>query len=129
MEENFDPFHKWLGIPPREQPPNHYRLLGVVLFEADLEVIESAADRQMTHVRTFQSGRYSAQSQQVLNSLSAAKICLLKPEQKAKYDDSLRAQLAASKPAASLPPGASSHVAAPVVTPVVPFAAPTFSVQ
>lgn len=23
----FDPYHKWLGIPPKDQPPNHYRLL------------------------------------------------------------------------------------------------------
>jgi hypothetical protein len=25
----FDPYHVWLGIPPHEQPPNHYRLLGI----------------------------------------------------------------------------------------------------
>ena len=25
----FDPYHKWLGIPPKQQPPDHYRLLGV----------------------------------------------------------------------------------------------------
>lgn len=23
----FDPYHRWLGIPPSEQPANHYRLL------------------------------------------------------------------------------------------------------
>ena len=26
--EAIDPYHKWLGIPPHEQPANHYRLLG-----------------------------------------------------------------------------------------------------
>ena len=31
----FDPYHKWLGILPEEQPPNHYRLLGIVDFESD----------------------------------------------------------------------------------------------
>ena len=28
LQEKFDPYHIWLGIPPEEQPPNHYRLLG-----------------------------------------------------------------------------------------------------
>src|SRR5262245_33497292 len=66
VQAGFDPYHKWLGIPPKDQPANHYRLLGLALFEHDAEVIESAADRQMAHVRTYQSGRYSAQSQEVL---------------------------------------------------------------
>ena len=35
MSSGFDPYHKWLGIPPQDQPPNHYRLLGVELFETD----------------------------------------------------------------------------------------------
>ena len=60
MSEAFDPYFKWLAIPPQEQPPNHYRLLGVPLFISDLDVIESAADRQMAHVRTFSSGAPTA---------------------------------------------------------------------
>lgn len=31
MPDRFDPYHQWLGIPPKDQPPNHYRLLGVSL--------------------------------------------------------------------------------------------------
>src|ERR1700739_926521 len=46
MHEPFDPYRKWLGIPRDEQPPNHYRLLGVALFEDDVEAISHAADRQ-----------------------------------------------------------------------------------
>jgi hypothetical protein len=38
VEEAFDPYRKWLGIPPEEQPPNHYRLLGIALFEDDPDV-------------------------------------------------------------------------------------------
>lgn len=34
LPENFDPYHKWLGIPPEEQPPHYYRLLGIKLFES-----------------------------------------------------------------------------------------------
>jgi hypothetical protein len=29
MAGPFDPYHRWLGIPPQEQPPNHYRLLAL----------------------------------------------------------------------------------------------------
>ena len=39
----FDPYHKWLGIASKDQPPHHYRLLGIDLFESDLDVIEIAS--------------------------------------------------------------------------------------
>ena len=77
MSEAFNPYHAWLGIPPEEQPPNHYRLLGVALFEVQAEVIDTAADRQMAHLRTFQCGKHSALSQRLLNEVSAARLCLL----------------------------------------------------
>lgn len=35
VEKEFDPYEQWLGIPPSEQPPDHYRFLGLSLFEAD----------------------------------------------------------------------------------------------
>lgn len=95
MSEPFDPYRKWLGIPVRDQPPNHYRLLGIAHFEDDPDVIENAAMRQLAHVRTFQSGKHSVFSQKILNELTAAKICLLQPEKKAPYDVQLRAKLAA----------------------------------
>ena len=92
MPENFDPYYEWLGIPPKHQPPHHYRLLGLELFEQSANVIERAADRQMAHVRTFQSGKHARHSQNLLNELSAAKICLLTPQKKAEYDARLRSQ-------------------------------------
>lgn len=94
----FDPYHRWLSIPSSERPISHYRLLGTALFEDDLEVIANAADRQMAHVRTFQSGQYSDFSQRVLNELSAAKLELLNAEKKAAYDARLRAALNPSTP-------------------------------
>jgi len=95
MSDPFDPYRKWLGIPPKDQPPNHYRLLGIAHFEDDPDVIENAATRQMAHVRTFQSGRHSALSQRILNELTASKLCLLQVEKKAPYDEQLRAKLSA----------------------------------
>ena len=95
MSDAFNPYHKWLGIPPEEQPASLYRLLGVAPFESDPDVIESAADQRMAHLRTFQTGRHSALSQKLLNEVAAAKVCLLKPEKKAAYDAALRQTMAA----------------------------------
>ncbi|MCH8922292.1 MAG: hypothetical protein IIA67_03965 [Planctomycetes bacterium] len=90
MTDGFDPYHSWLGIPPRHQPPNHYRLLGLQMFESDVDVIANTASRQMSHVRTFQTGQHAALSQQILNEIAAAKVCLLNPQKKASYDEQLR---------------------------------------
>lgn len=99
MAEGFDPYFKWLGIPPDEQPPNHYRLLGVPLYIDDADVIENAADRQMSHVRTLQSGKNVKLTQQILNEISAAKLCLLDTKEQAAYDRTLRGSLdEANKP-------------------------------
>ena len=103
MADSFDPYHKWLGIPPKDQPPNHYRLLAIELFESDPDVIESAADQRMAHVRTFQAGQNSVLSQRILNELSAAKICLLNPQKKADYDRQLRRDAVPADAAAKLP--------------------------
>jgi hypothetical protein len=96
MAEEFDPYRKWLGIPPKDQPPNHYRLLGIAPFEDDPDVIENAASRQMVHVRTFQAGKHGAISQRILNELTAAKLCLLQADKREAYDHELRRQLAAA---------------------------------
>ena len=106
---NFDPYYKWLGIPPREQPANHYRLLGIALFEPDPEVIEAAADRQMTYVRQCASGPYLPQSQIILNELSGARLCLLTPAKRQAYDAELKKRL----PARPAVPAAAPPAAAP----------------
>jgi hypothetical protein len=103
MATAFDPYHKWLGIPPEEQPPNHYRLLAVKLFEADLDVIQAAADQRMSHLRNYQAGQFSALSQRILNEVTTAKLCLLNAEKKTAYDAELREKLRAKKPPARTP--------------------------
>lgn len=102
MGKPFDPYHKWLGISPAEQPPNHYRLLGINLWESDPDVIAAAADRQMGHVRTYQTGPHAAASQKLLNELAAARVCLLSAEKKAAYDRALYAAMAARSEAAQV---------------------------
>lgn len=98
MAENFDPYRKWLGIPSAEQPPDYYRLLGVGQFEDDADTISNAADLQMAHVRAFQTGPHSALSQQLLNEIAAARVCLFDRGKKAEYDAQLRAKLARETP-------------------------------
>jgi len=96
MSVVFDPYHKWLGIPLRDQPPNHYRLLGIELFESDAEVISHAADQRMAHLRVFQSGKHGKISQRLLNEVATVKLCLLNAAKKAAYDEQLREKLASA---------------------------------
>ncbi|MGB0598736.1 MAG: DUF3060 domain-containing protein [Rubripirellula sp.] len=88
-DPSFDPYHKWLGIPASEQPANHYRLLGLAMFESDTDVIDSAAARQTTYVRSFAIGQHGDLSQSILNEIAKAKLTLLDPETKRQYDDTL----------------------------------------
>ena len=82
MAETFDPYYQWLSISPKDQPPNHYRLLGTDLFESDWNVISNAADQRMAHVRSFQAGQHAAESQKILNEIAAARVCLLMLERR-----------------------------------------------
>jgi hypothetical protein len=86
--KKIDPYYEWLGIPPKHQPPDHYRLLGLELFENDRRVIATAADRQMSFIKSYQTGPPATEelSQCILNELAAARICLLNPEKKDVYD-------------------------------------------
>ena len=97
MAKPFDPYYRWLGIPPAEQPANHYRLLGVAVFEPAPDVIEAAADQRMAHLRNYQSGKHSALSQKLLNEVAAARVCLLNPQKKVEYDRGLREKLEAKR--------------------------------
>ena len=107
MSTAFDAYFKWLGIPPEEQPPHHYRLLGVPLYVADADVITNAADQRMAHLKGFQTGKYSLLSQEILNEISKARLCLLDARRKAAYDAELRTHLARpssrAQPAAAPP--------------------------
>jgi len=130
MSGTFDPYHTWLGIPPEDQPPSYYRLLGLKAFEDDADVIEHAADQRMAHLRSFQSGRRAAASQRLLNEVAGAKLCLLQRPKKEAYDRQLRRKLQkqrseagtaeAGAAGAATPPGAADE-AADVLAPLSQF--------
>lgn len=120
MNDSFDPYLNWLGIRDPERPPNHYRLLGLEPFESDAQVIATAADRQMAHIRTFQGGQNAELSQQILNELSAAKLCLLHGDSKQQYDEQLKERLPVAKTAEVSETPIVDAVAAKPATPVAP---------
>ncbi len=119
MGEEFNPYYKWLAIPLDQQPPHHYRLLGVTPLESSADVIANAADQRMAFVRTFQAGPKSALSQKLLNEIAAARVVLLDPKRKAAYDRALKSQLDAAQAAAAapVPPPPLSTAAQPPVAP------------
>ena len=88
---SFDPYHKWLAIAKKDQPPTHYRLLGVDLYESDPDVIDTAANKQMTYLHGCATGQHADFAEQLLNEMSAARLCLLDRDKKAAYDEQLRA--------------------------------------
>ena len=82
----FDPYHKWLGISPDQQPPTLYQLLGISPREQDPEVIEEAAIRQTAHVRTYQNGPHAQECARILSEIARARATLLDPSKRQAYD-------------------------------------------
>lgn len=117
MSQSFDPYHTWLGIPANEQPPNHYRLLGLRLFEPDPDVIQNAMDQRMAHLKTLATGPHVALSQRLLNEVSKAGVYLLQPAKRSTYDAQLLAALGAGQQSATAQP----PVQAPPVAPPQQF--------
>ena len=90
--QKFDPYHRWLGIPPHEQPPTLYRLLGISDFESDQEVITEASYRQLGHIKKYASGPHRDAANRILNELSQAQVTLLDLKKKTQYDISIQAE-------------------------------------
>lgn len=122
MSDDFDALHLWLGIPPEERPASHYRLLGLAEFESNLDVIESAVDQRMAFVRQKAVGKRVAKSQEILGLLASARVCLLDPQEKSKYDQQLRTTASSkSRPASQAAP---QPVLPPLLAPVLPPSLP-----
>lgn len=86
MQNEFDPYHKWLGIPAKNRSLNHYVLLNVSLDETDDEVIRSAAIRQRSHVERFLTGQHAPIAKRVIYEIDEAEITLLDPKMREQYD-------------------------------------------
>jgi sulfatase modifying factor 1 len=90
MAADFDPYHKWLGIPEGSRPPTHYQLLAVQVGEKDVDVINAAVVQRSAYVRNFQTGKFADDATRLLNEIAAAKACLLDSAKRAVYDAELK---------------------------------------
>lgn len=81
-----DVYKEWLGIPEGERPPDHYTLLRLKEYEDDEEKIRRNYTKLNNHVRKYATGQYSVESQELLNELAKAMLCLTDPERKLEYD-------------------------------------------
>jgi len=84
-----DVYKEWLGIPEGPRPPDHYELLRIVRFEDDSEKIRAHYKKLNGHVRKYATGQYSVQSQDLLNEMAKAMLCLTDTTRKREYDESL----------------------------------------
>ena len=94
LPEQFDPYHVWLGIPKRQQPPTHYRLLGIPDGETDKLVIDEAVIRQTVYLRTYQLGEHAQTCTRLLEQVAQAGRVLLDPTERKAYDAQLKGSLA-----------------------------------
>ncbi|MCA9241629.1 MAG: FHA domain-containing protein, partial [Planctomycetales bacterium] len=102
-----DLYHKFLGITPEEQPPNRYRLLGLALYESDVEVIENAARRNMRFVREATKTAPNIpqkEVQELLLEIADAKLVLRDPGRRREYDRELSESLPKSGVLRTQPP-------------------------
>ncbi|MBC7967650.1 MAG: general secretion pathway protein GspE [Fuerstia sp.] len=84
-----DVYKEWLGIPAGTRPPDHYTLLRLVQFEDNIEKIRANYRKLNAHVRKYSTGQYLLRSQELLNEMAKAMLCLTDPDGKREYDESL----------------------------------------
>jgi hypothetical protein len=87
--KQLDVYRDWLQIKEPARPLNHYQLLRVKQFEDDPVKIRANYRQLNAHVRKFASGNYAQQSQDLLNELAKAMLCLTDARRKSEYDTGL----------------------------------------
>jgi hypothetical protein len=89
MATQIDVYKEWLQIADAERPLNHYQLLRLKKFEDDAAKIRGNYRKMNAHVRKYAAGDYAQQSQDLLNELAKAMLCLTDRARKEEYDASL----------------------------------------
>src|SRR5512140_3832124 len=88
-KKDLDVYRDWLEIADSNRPLNYYQLLKLKPFEDDAAKIRSSYRKLNAHVRRYASGEYGPQSQQLLNELTKAMLCLTDAQRKREYDVTL----------------------------------------
>lgn len=81
-----DVYKEWLGIPEGDRPPDYYTLLRLVQFEDDVDKINNNYRKLNAHVRKYATGQYLKESQDLMNELAKAMLCLTDSVSKEEYD-------------------------------------------
>ncbi|MFZ5833311.1 MAG: hypothetical protein ACOY3P_24745 [Planctomycetota bacterium] len=92
MAKEIDVYREWLGVTETARPLNHYQLFRLKTFEDDTSKIRDRYRQMNAHVRKFATGDYARQSQQLLNELAKAMLCLTDSQRKREYDATLGRQ-------------------------------------
>ena len=89
MAQEIDAYRDWLGVQETARPLNHYQLLRLKPFEDNAATIHSHYRKMNAHVRTMAAGEHAERSQEVLNELAKAMLCLTDSQRKQEYDSAL----------------------------------------
>ncbi|MGD9646903.1 MAG: hypothetical protein AB7U73_14415 [Pirellulales bacterium] len=89
MPTQIDVYRDWLKIEEAKRPLNHYQLLKLKKFEDDPVRIRHHYKQLNAHVRKYQAGEFAKQSQELLNELARAMLCLTDAGRKNEYDATL----------------------------------------
>ncbi len=89
MAKTLDVYRDWLQIKETARPLDHYQILRLKQFEDDAGKIREHYRRLNAHVRKFATGEFAQQSQELLNELAKAMLCLTDASRKRDYDAGL----------------------------------------
>jgi serine/threonine protein kinase len=90
MSAQVQPYVDWLELPPELARPNYYELLGIKEFESDERKIKGGYYRRVARVSIYQNGPTAETCMLVLTELAEARDCLVDPDSRAIYDETLR---------------------------------------
>ncbi len=88
-EKSLDVYRDWLGIKETDRPLNYYQLLRLTQFEDDQDRVRRHYGKMHNHARKFATGDFSNASQELLNELARAMLCLTDVRRKKESDASL----------------------------------------
>jgi type II secretion system (T2SS) protein E len=86
MSKTIDVYRDWLKITETARPLTHYQLLRLKQFEDDIAKVREHYRAMNGHVRKFATGEYAKESQDLLNELAKAMLCLTDQRRKGEYD-------------------------------------------
>ncbi len=89
MTKTLDVYRDWLKITETARPLNHYQLLRLKQFEDNTAKVREHYRAMNAHVRKFAAGEFAKLSQDLLNELAKAMLCLTDKQRKAEYDITL----------------------------------------